>query len=81
MMILQYLLDNTLAQSTHELYRRSIKLFNNFHDIFSSGKKAPYPISASKLSKFIAFLVARGYKLSCIQSILSGLSYIHVLYD
>ena len=41
--------------------------------------KYRYPISASKLSKFIAFWVARGYKPSSIESLLSGLSYIHVL--
>ena len=40
-----------------------------------------FPISASKLSKFIAFLVAKHYKSSSIQSILSGLSYIHALND
>ena len=70
-----------MALSTRKSYRRSINLYSSFYDNFSSGNKAQFPISASKLSKFISFLVARGYKSSSIQSILSGLSYIHVLND
>ena len=81
MNIRQYLLDNSLAQSTRKSYRRSIHLYSFFHDTFSSSNKCLFPISASKLSKFIAFLVAKHYKSSSIQSILSGLSYIHALND
>lgn len=81
MNIRQYLLDNSLAQSTRRSYRRSIYLYSIFHATFSSSNKSLFPISASKLSKFIAFLVAKHYKSSSIQSILSGLSYIHVLND
>lgn len=70
-----------MAQSTRRSYGRSIHLYSIFHDTFYSNNKGELPISASKLSKFIAFLVAKHYKPSSIQSILSGLSYIHVLND
>ena len=79
--IRQYLLENSLAQSTRKSYRRSIQLYSNFHHYFHLKSKSYFPISASRLSKFISFLAAKKYKAASIQSILSGLSYIHVLND
>ena len=67
----------------HRFHR--LNLFSTFHDKFSSRHKTPFPISASRLSKVIAYLVAQGFKSSSIQvsihSVLSGLSFVHVLND
>ena len=76
-----YLLENSLAQSTRRSYKHSINLYSTFDEQFNSSHQTPFPISASRLSKFIAYLVAQGLKSSSIHSVLSGLSYVHVLYD
>ncbi|MCM8922395.1 MAG: site-specific integrase [Candidatus Thiodiazotropha sp.] len=73
MRIRQHLLDNSLAQSTRKSYGHALTLYHDFH------AKTILPISASRLSKFIVFLVAKHYKASSIQSVLSGLSYFHSL--
>ena len=66
-------LERSVEQTTGG-FKALLQLANFTH-------KAPFPISASKFFKliFLLFLVAKHYKSSSVQSILSGLSYIHVL--